>query len=474
MENILFAIGDVEISVGLAVAIAGALIILAFVTVLLVSLGAEGKRIEQAANRARLDAGEHYEKQIVGLEVRIRDLEIELDKYRQSNTDLEARAAGLQASMSEQQKQNEYVRSQMSGQFKLLAEEVLTSHGEKFSRQNRQQVNDLLKPLAEKIGEFQKLTHEGSARLAEQMKTLAKDSLRMSEEATNLTRALKGSSQTQGAWGELILSTILEKSGLREGEQFLTQQSHRLENGTLVRTDVEVLFPNKDRLVVDSKVSLRAFEAFTSSTDEEEKTQFLRDHITALRAHIKTLGSKDYHVHSGSGLNYVMMFIPIEAAFSTAFEAQSDLIDFAISKNVYITTPTTLMVALRTVANVWDTENRNKNAEKIAKRAGLLYDKIAGFLGSMDRVEKALFSAQKSFDEAKGQLSSGPGNVIRQVEQLGDLGAKNSKPLPSGWDREQAVGSEKGLIDKPDAQQDAIEEGTIEDVPEFLTSPDYK
>ncbi len=362
MENILFSVGDFDINVGLVLLVFGASIFLAIIAVIIVSLRGESARIEHGAKIARQQADERFSKQIVDLQVRNRDLEIELEKLRQNNTDLEARAAGLRAQMEEQQKQNEYIRAQMSNQFKLVAEQVLTSHGEKFSKQNRQQVGDLLKPLADKIGEFQKQSHEGSALLAQQMKTLTEDSLRMSEEANNLTRALKGSSQTQGAWGEMILSSILEKSGLREGEQFLTQQSHSGVDGTRVRTDVEVLFPNNDRLIVDSKVSLTAFEAFTNCQDEKEREQHLSAHIKSLRNHIKTLGSKDYQVHAKSGLNYVMMFIPIEAAFSIAFEAQSDLLDYAIRQNVYITTPTTLMVALRTVANVWDTENLNKNA----------------------------------------------------------------------------------------------------------------
>jgi len=466
MENILFNIGDMEIDLALLLAMSGIGIFVIIAIVIVLWQRSNSLRIRQDAIAASSAAQERHIEQVADLELRIRDLDIDLQNLRQNNTDLEARAAGLQAQMGEQQKQNEYIRSQMSDKFKLLAEDVLTSHGEKFSRQNRQQVGDLLKPLAEKIGEFQKQTFEGSARLAEQMKTLTEDSLRMSTEATNLTRALKGSSQTQGAWGEMILSSILEKSGLREGVQYLTQQSHRSESGSLVRTDVEVLFPNDDRLVVDSKVSLTAFEAFSNSDDEDEREKYLSEHIVSLRSHIKTLGSKDYHVHSGSALNYVMMFIPIEGAFSAAFENQPDLIDFAISKNVYITTPTTLMVALRTVSNVWDIENRKKNAEEIANRAGLLYDKVAGFLGSMDRMDKSLLSARKNYDEAKGQLTSGPGNVIRQVEMLGELGAKNSKQLPNGWDG----GKVEGENEQQNLKVDELEQA--ENVPEFLTSPD--
>ncbi len=432
METILFSVGSHDVSTGLALAAIGAGILLSVLAILIAQIVNGKKKLEQAA-QVQI---ERFKPLIADQKKRLDAYEAEIRGLRETNTELEARAAALQAQMQEQQKKNDYIQSQMKGQFRLLAEEVLTSHGEKFSRQNREQVDSLLKPLAEKISEFQKQSHEGAARLAEQMNRLAQDSLRMSEEANNLTRALKGNTQAQGAWGEMILSSILEKSGLREGEQFLTQQSHRTAGGTRVRTDVEVLFPNDDRLIIDSKVSLSAFEAYSNCQDEEERDAHLRAHVQSVRSHIKTLGSKDYQVHARSGLNYVMMFIPIEGAFSAAFEAQPDLIDFAIRQNVYITTPTTLMVALRTVANVWDTENRNKNAEKIAERAGALYDKVAGFLASMDRVEKSLGAAQRAFDDARGQLNSGPGNVVRQVEMLRELGAKNSKLLPAGWEGE--------------------------------------
>ncbi len=467
----MFSMGDMDISGAAALMISGLAIFIAIAAMLLVFLRRENIHTRQEAERAMAAARERHEKQLSDKRVRIRDLEMELEKSRQNNTDLEARAAALQARMEEQQKQNEYINSRMEEKFRLLAEEVLSSQGEKFGLQNRQLVGDLLKPLAEKISEFQKMSHEGSARLAEQMKALARDSMRMSEEANNLTRALKGNSQAQGAWGEMVLASILEKSGLREGEQYLKQQSHRSRSGSLVRTDVEILFPNNDRLVIDSKVSLNAFEAYTNCQDEEKKQEFLREHVNSLRSHIKTLGEKDYQVHSGSGLNYVMMFVPIEGAFSAAFEARPDLIDQAISKNVYITTPTTLMVALRTVANVWDTENRNKNAQEIASRAGRLYDKVCSFLASMDRMEKSLAAAQKNFDEAKGQLARGPGNVIRQVEQLQELGAKNSKQMPPGWNGEQEQGPDGGS--KTGRLEGSGEKpAEIEQVPDFLPATD--
>ena len=469
MDIIAFSLGEIDVSFGLALLAAGIGIMLMLGALLLVVLRNQNQRVEEAAKVASDALRVNFTQQVAERDGRIRDLDAELRQNRQDNSALHAQVATLRAKMEEQQIQAEQnlrrfqnARQQMTDEFKVIATDILSSHGETFSRQNREQVDNLLKPLAEKISEFQKQSHEGGARLAQQIRMLAQDSLRMSEEANNLTRALKGNAQAQGAWGEMILTSILEKSGLREGQQFLTQQTHAGVDGARVRTDVEVLFPNNDRLVVDSKVSLTAFEAFTNCEDEDERALNLRNHIQSLRAHIKSLGSKDYQMHAESGLNYVMMFIPIEAAFSVAIEKQSDLIDYAIARNVYITTPTTLMVALRTVANVWDTENRNKNAEEIANRAGALYDKVTGFLGSMDRLEKSITSAQKNFDEARGQLVSGRGSVVRQVEMLQELGAKNNKQIPGGWDVE---------ADKTAPETAPETEGLLPSMPENNQNP---
>jgi DNA recombination protein RmuC len=264
--------------------------------------------------------------------------------------------------------------------------------------------------------------------MGERIRALAESNLQITTEAQNLTRALKGNSQTQGAWGEMILSTILEQSGLREGEQYFTQKSHTGEDGQRVRTDVEILMPNGDRLVIDSKVSLTAFEAFVNSP-EDDRDQHLRAHITSVRGHITTLGDKTYHRAAKSSLDYVMMFVPIESALATAI-----LVEFGMGKGVMLTTPTTLMTVLRTVRNVWDIEKRHQNAEAIAERAGALYDRVVGFLETMDKLGGHLNKAQTSFDQAKSQLSGGKGNVVRQVEMLRELGAKTTKPVPVGWE----------------------------------------
>ncbi|ODT83275.1 MAG: hypothetical protein ABS76_04520 [Pelagibacterium sp. SCN 64-44] len=364
----------------------------------------------------------------------------QLEAERGKSSDLYAELSALRARLAEQVKQSEAnlarfvdARQQMTDEFKAIAGDVLKNHGETFSKQNREQVDVLLKPLQDKIGEFHSGLLKDRAAMSEQIRALAESNLQITTEAQNLTRALKSNAQTQGAWGEMILATILERSGLREGEQYITQTSHSGDNGARLRTDVEVLMPNDDRLVIDSKVSLTAFEAYTNAEDDMRE-QHLQAHVLSVRTHIKTLGEKAYHRHAQSSLDYVMMFVPIESALAAAIQADAKLVDYGMSQGVMLTTPTTLMTVLRTVRNVWDIEKRHRNADEIAERAGALYEKVAGFLSSMDRLDGHLDKARQSFEDAKGQLSSGRGNVVRQVEMLRELGAKTNRSLPSGWD----------------------------------------
>ncbi len=458
LDRTLFVLGDVPVSLGLALVVAGALALGAVILALILSARASAIRADMAARQAADDLRANFQEQIAARDARIRDLELQADRERErtadqlagereKNTELQSELAAMRTRLDEQARQNEAnlkrfteARQQMTDEFKAIAGDVLRTHSETFTKQNREQVDVLLKPLQDKIGEFHKGLIEDRSAMAERIRALAESNLQITTEAQNLTRALKGSSQTQGAWGEMILSTILEQSGLREGEQYTTQQSHTGEDGQRVRTDVEIMMPNGDVLVIDSKVSLTAFEAFVNS-DEDGREQHLRAHIASVRTHIATLGDKSYHRAARSSLDYVMMFVPIESALATAIQNDAKLVEFGMGKGVMLTTPTTLMTVLRTIRNVWDIEKRHQNAEEIAERAGALYDKVAGFLTSMDRLGGHLDKARASFDDAKSQLSSGRGNLVRQVEMLRELGAKSSKPMPSGW--------EAGTDDKP-------------------------
>lgn len=448
MDSILLEIGDFPVTVGIA-ALLGVTAIATVIVILLIGANrANNARLYEAAEAAKNALREGFQQQLADRDSRIAerdsrilDLDQRLYNERETRTTLQAEAAALKAQMTEKTKQSEEnlarflsAREQMTDEFKLIANTVLKSHGETFSKQNREQVDTLLKPLSDRIHEFQKGLTEDRAAMAQSIKFLLESNQQITTEATNLTRALKGNSQTQGAWGEMILSTILEQSGLREGEQFFTQQHHAAGDNSRLRTDVEILMPNGDRLVIDSKVSLTAFEAFTNSEDDNGRTSHLQAHVTSLRTHIKTLGSKDYQTHAKSSVDYVLMFVPIEAAFAVAIENDRNLVEFGIKNGVMLTTPTNLMTVLRTVRNIWDVEKRQQNAEEIAQRAGQLYDKVVGFLVNMDKLEQNLNRAQVSFSDAKGQLASGAGNVVRQIEMLRDLGAKTSKSLPAGWE----------------------------------------
>lgn len=329
-------------------------------------------------------------------------------------------------------------RDQMTKEFKLLATAVMQEHGEAFSKQNKDQIEQILTPLRERLNEFQiglSSAHNEStkerATLAEQIKQLSTTSASMLSEANNLTRALKGKVQTQGAWGEMILKTILERSGLREGEEYVAQQSQATEDGERLRPDVVVNLPGGQRIVIDAKVSLTAFEAFVNAESDEDRASCLKRHLSSVRSHIKTLSDKAYQVHTNGGVDYVIMFVPIEGALAVALQDSPDITGEAIEQNVNIATPSTLMIALRTAASVWQVENRNRNAEAIATRAGQLYDKFVGFTEEMKLLGKRLHQAQGSYDDALAKLTTGSGNLVRQVEQLKTLGARASKTLPA-------------------------------------------
>lgn len=451
MDIVLFSVGTVPVTAAVLAAALLTLIVLIVVVLALKAMRTSAAQVEALAAQAAQQLKASFLAQIAERDSRINELDHQvamerergadlLDHEREKNSELLAEVAALRARMVEQARQSEAnlarfldARQQMTAEFKSIAGDVLRSHSETFSRQNREQVDILLKPLNEKIVEFQGELLRDRSTMAEQIRALTASNLQITTETTNLTRALKGNSQTQGAWGEMILSTILERSGLREGEQFITQTSHTSEDGSRVRTDVEVLMPNNDRLVIDSKVSLTAFEAYTSC-EGEGRDRFLADHLASVRSHVRTLGEKTYHRHSGSKFDYVMMFVPIESALATAIHADGTLVEFAMGKGVMLTTPTTLMTVLRTVRNVWDIEKRHQNAEEIAARAGALYDKAVGFLATMDKMGSHIDKAQQSFIDARSQLATGKGSVVRQVEMLRELGAKSTKPLPPGWE----------------------------------------
>ncbi|MGN6103443.1 MAG: DNA recombination protein RmuC [Devosia sp.] len=447
MDTLLFTLGDFPITTGIAATAAVGLAGVLVVAVVVAYFRRDRARVEEMAEVTTATLRASFREHLEERDRQVRELKEQLAQQaaanaelQLANTELQARSAALEAQMTEQARQQEEnlsrfmaARQQMTDEFKALAGEVLRTHGEAFSKQNREQVDLLLKPLSEKIVEFQAGLLRDRAEMRQRIQHLMTTSLTMSQEANALTRALKGNAQVQGAWGEMVLSTILKNSGLREGEQFRTQHSHTSEEGARLRTDVEIFLPNGDVMIVDSKVSLLAFEAYVNATDEVERAQHLRAHTGSLRNHIRTLAGKQYQRHARSGFDFVFLFVPIESAFSAAVTAEPDLIEHAMAQGVLLTTPTTLLSALRTVANIWAIEKRQQNAEQIAERAGALYDQVLGFLDSMDKVGQNIERTRTVFAEARNQLADGRGSVVRQIEMLKELGAKTNKQIPPSW-----------------------------------------
>ena len=368
-----------------------------------------------------------------------------IDAETKAHADLRIRHAALRETLDQERSQAAErlalmadAKERLTTEFKLLADEMLKRHGEAFAKQNREQVDSLLEPLRGRIVEFQQGLQASQtesakerAALAEQIRTLGETSARMTQETLNLTRALKGKAQTQGAWGEMILSTILERSGLRNGEEYVTQESRTAEDGTRLRPDVVVRLPGGQSVVIDSKVSLTAFEAYVNAEADHDRVSHLTRHVTSVRTHVRSLGGKGYHQVTEGVLDYVVMFVPIEGALAAALQEDPGLTGFAAEQGVAIATPSTLMAMLRTVANVWHVERRNRNADEIAERAGKLFDKFVGFVADMQQLGSRLDGAQKCWTDAMGKLQSGRGNLVRQVEMLREMGARTNKSLPS-------------------------------------------
>ncbi len=329
-------------------------------------------------------------------------------------------------------------REAMSLEFKTLAEDIMARHGDSFSKLNKEQIEGILTPLREKIVEFEQKVHAstlesatGRTALSEQIRFIGEMGAVMGRETKELTEALRGKSQTQGAWGEMVLNTILEGSGLRPDVEYTSQKSVTNAEGRRLRPDVIVRLPGSQHIVVDAKVSLAAFEALCSATEEEDRSEHLAQHLASVRSHILQLGSKEYHAATGGTLDYVLMFVPIEGALAAALNAEPELVAFAIERGVALTSPTTLMIALRTVANVWRVERRNHNAEEIAERAGRLYDKFVGFVADIQALGASMQRTRQSYDAAMGKLVTGKGNVVWQAETLREMGARAAKTLPA-------------------------------------------
>ncbi len=359
------------------------------------------------------------------------------------NRDLSARNAdynNLQQRISEQKKEIEKQQEKLRIDFKNLANEILDEKTKKFTEQNKLNLDEILKPLGEKIKDFEKKvenTYEKGLKdqtnIKVELRRLHELNLKLDEDARNLTRALRSDTKKQGNWGEIVLERILERSGLAKGQEYFTQEATRNEQGEQIRPDVVINLPDNKHIIIDSKVSLLAYESFVNTDDDEKnkKEHFLKQHIDSIKTHVKNLSEKNYqHAINLDVPDFVLLFMPVESAFSLAIQNDAELFNIAWDKKIVIVSPTTLLATLRTIASIWKHEKQTQNAIEIARQGGALYDKFVLFLNDLEKMGNQLGTLQKTYDDAHKKLSSGQGNLIRRAENLRELGAKTSKKLP--------------------------------------------
>jgi DNA recombination protein RmuC len=372
---------------------------------------------------------------------RIPELEQDLAGYqavREENARLLQALALERRQADEKLKLLAEAKEALAEQFQNLANRIFEEKGEKLVQQNVANLDSLLRPLGERLKEFQvrvEETYDKESKqrfsLQNEIHKLVEANARMSVDALNLTNALKGDSRTQGAWGEVVLERVLEASGLQRGREYDIQATFEGADGARVRPDVVIRLPENKHIVVDSKVSLTAYEAYCSAEDEAGRKRELARHVESLRAHVRGLAEKNYQQLYGVRTpDFVLMFVPIEAALRLALDEKQDLFEDAFSRNVMIVSPTNLLMSLRTIASIWRYEYQNRNAQELVRQCTALYEKFVGFVTDLEEIGKRLKAAQSSYDDAYGKLASGKGNLVRQVERIRELGLKPAKTLP--------------------------------------------
>ncbi|HHQ4673875.1 TPA: DNA recombination protein RmuC [Aeromonas veronii] len=352
--------------------------------------------------------------------------------------DAEATLRSERLAAAEKLQLQQEAEQRLSQQFENLANRIFEQNSGNFRELNQNSLDLLLTPLKEQLEGFRRQVGETHAQetaqrhsLKFELERLAELNARMTEEAAALTRALKGDSKQQGNWGEVVLARILSECGLREGHEYHTQVNIEVEKGKRYQPDVIVHLPQEKDIIIDAKVSLTAYERWYNAEDELEKAVALKEHVASVRNHIRELGRKDYQQLPGvRTLDYVLMFVAVEPAFLTAMEADPSLVRYGLDNNILLVSPTNLMVALRTIENLWRYERQNQNARQIAERAGRLYEKLRLFVEEMQQMGGSLHKAQESYDKAMGRLVNGRGNLIAQVERFRELGVEVTKSLP--------------------------------------------
>ncbi len=343
----------------------------------------------------------------------------------------------LKEKIEHQKKEFEDIRYQARAEFEVLANKIFEEKSQKFSHLNKEQMDQLLKPLGENLDQFKRKVEETYDKeskqrfsLEEKVKELIELNNKLSQEANNLTSALKGQAKVQGNWGEVILESILEKSGLQKNREYEVQAALKDEFGNILRPDILIHLPEGRTIVIDSKVTLNAYERYCSAENQEAQARHLADHIAAIYQHIDALSKKNYETLVQS-LDFTMMFVPIEFAYLVAIQEDPDLWAYAYAKRILLISPTNLITALKLIADLWKRESQNRNAREIARQGEKLYEKFVGFAESMEDIGKHLNKSQESYHKAMGQLREGRGNLVSQAKKLSKLGLRTEKELPA-------------------------------------------
>ena len=344
----------------------------------------------------------------------------------------------LQIRQQEQKQEIADLQAKFTKEFENLANRIFDEKSTKFTAQNKVNLDQLLNPLQEKIQNFEKKVEDShkesllnNVTLRQEIINLTSLNEKMSQETVNLTKALKGDSKMQGNWGELVLERVLEKSGLEKDREYFVQQAHTDPQGNRVFPDVVIQLPDGKKMIVDSKVSLTAYEKYANEEDSNLKASHLKEHVNSIRRHVEQLGDKNYHdLYQIESPDFVLLFIPIESAFATALNDDATLYNKAFEKNIVIVTPSTLLATLRTIDSMWANQKQQENAFEIARQAGALYDKFEGFVTDLLRIGKKIDESKSEYEGAMNKLRDGKGNLITSVEKLKKMGAKAKKSLP--------------------------------------------
>jgi len=396
----------------------------------------KNKSVAQETLRLKTEENSRLQDELARILVLANERALDIATLREINKNLTEK-------LESQKAETEKLHKRLTVEFENIANKIMKERSDEFSVVNHKNIADILNPLKEKIQLFEKKVDEtydkelrDKISLREEVRKLTELNTRVSEEANNLTKALKGDVKKQGNWGEIVLERVLERSGLTKGQEYEREEVIEGAGNNVQRPDVIVHLPDNKHIIIDSKVSLVAYERFTSADTEEQQILFLKEHINSLRSHVKLLGEKNYQ--NALNINtpdFVLMFVPVEASFSVAVQADGELFSYAWERKIVIVSPTTLLATLRTISSIWKQENQTKNAQEIARLSGTLYDKFIGFTEDMVKIKTNIDRASGAYDDAVKKMRDGNGNIIRTAEKIKELGAKTgNKSLPGGFE----------------------------------------